>query len=240
MPWYEKETTSPFENMPINGLYFLHGDVLAKQYHQEWVRGKKYPTIAFPSDLQRELSDSSDNGGTLNIFGAFELLRSTTRDEGFQSAIEFASQFDYTVARRGKNQLLVFHPHSGNGYEITYDNQARQISNVNRFPHHAMELLDAPGRAVLPELYANEKIGLNAIAPIKFFTPDSNWTWYASEYDGKDLFFGLVTGFEVELGYFSYSELEGVRGGLGLPLERDLHFTPKTLRELKQWHEQQY
>ena len=39
-------------------------------------------------------------------------------------------------------------------------------------------------------------------------TPASDWTWYATEYDGEDLFFGLVSGFEVELGYFSRTELE--------------------------------
>ena len=56
--------------------------------------------------------------------------------------------------------------------------------------------------------------------PLKLFTPDSNWTWYAWEYDPKQrIFFGLVSGFEVELGYFSLDELEGVRG-LGWLLKR--------------------
>jgi hypothetical protein len=40
------------------------------------------------------------------------------------------------------------------------------------------------------------------------------------------LFFGLVVGQERELGYFSLSELETVRGPLGLPIERDLSFKP--------------
>jgi hypothetical protein len=34
------------------------------------------------------------------------------------------------------------------------------------------------------------------------------------------------------------AELEQVKGPLGLPIERDLSFTPKTLRELKRLHEQ--
>jgi hypothetical protein len=67
---------------------------------------------------------------------------------------------------------------------------------------------------------------------VKFFTPDSNWTWYASEFDGEDLFFGLVAGLETELGYFSLRELQEVHGSMGLPIERDLHFEPKTLNEL--------
>lgn len=84
-----------------------------------------------------------------------------------------------------------------------------------------MQLLTAEIRARLPALYGGEDLGLAALAQVKFFTPDSNWTWYASEFDGKDTFFGLAVGFEAELGYFSLAELEKVRGQLGLPVERD-------------------
>ena len=77
------------------------------------------------------------------------------------------------------------------------------------------------------------RFGLAAQALVKFFTPDSNWSFYASEFNGDDIFFGLVIGFEAEFGYFSLSELESVRGPLGLPIERDLHFDPKSLKELR-------
>ena len=96
-----------------------------------------------------------------------------------------------------------------------------------------MELLPQEIRELLPKLYANEELGLAAQALVKFFTPDSNWTWYGSEFNGEDIFFGLVIGFEAEFGYFSLSELESVKGPLGLPIERDLHFQPKSLRELR-------
>lgn len=101
-----------------------------------------------------------------------------------------------------------------------------------------MSLLPKEIKEQLPKLYANEELGLMAQALVKFFTPDSNWTWYASESDGKDTFFGLVIGFETELGYFSLSELKSVRGPLGLPIERDLYFVPKTLRELEAHYEE--
>ena len=68
---------------------------------------------------------------------------------------------------------------------------------------------------------------------VKFFTPDSYWTWYATEFDGTDTFFGLVDGQEQELGYFSLKELEDARGPLGLPIERDLHFDPTPLSEVR-------
>ena len=98
------------------------------------------------------------------------------------------------------------------------------------------ELLDQESRNKLPKLYANEEKGLEAEALVKFFTPDSSWTWYASEFDGQDIFFGLVSGLEVELGYFSLSELEEVRGPMGLPIERDLHYKPETLEKLMEKH----
>lgn len=97
-------------------------------------------------------------------------------------------------------------------------------------------LLDPASREKLPQLYANEEQGLEAQAQVKFFTPDAQWTWYASEFDGEDIFFGLVSGMEVELGYFSLKELQEVKGPLGLPIERDLHFEPKSLKELMEMH----
>ena len=99
------------------------------------------------------------------------------------------------------------------------------------------ELLPQEIREKLPPLYANEALGLEALALVKFFTPDSSWTWYGSEFDGEDTFFGLVSGLEVELGYFLLSELEETTGPLGLPIERDLHFEPTKLKQLMEQHE---
>jgi hypothetical protein len=101
-----------------------------------------------------------------------------------------------------------------------------------------MHLLTTAIRQKLPPLYRNEEQGTDALAIVKFFTPDSSWTWYASEFDGDDLFFGLAVGFEPELGYFRLSELQSVRGKLGLPVERDRFFTPTPLRVLFEQHAQ--
>jgi hypothetical protein len=88
----------------------------------------------------------------------------------------------------------------------------------------------------LPPLYCGEEQELDALAQVKFFTPDAQWTWYASEFDGDDLFFGLVSGFDVELDYFSLKELKEVKDPMGLPIERDLYYEPKSLIELLEWH----
>lgn len=94
-----------------------------------------------------------------------------------------------------------------------------------------MQLLTKEIRKQLPPLYSQEAKGEQAIAQVKFFTPDSNWTWYATEFDGQDTFFGLVKGFETELGYFSLSELQASTGPLGLHVERDLYWKPRTIAE---------
>lgn len=78
---------------------------------------------------------------------------------------------------------------------------------------------------------------MKAKAIVKFFMPDGSWVWYATEFDGEDIFFGLVAGNFLELGYFSLKELQSVRGRLGLPVERDLYFTPTTLADLWARHE---
>lgn len=87
-------------------------------------------------------------------------------------------------------------------------------------------------RKKIPNLYSQET-EKDPLVYAKFFTPDSNWTWYALEFDGKDTFFGYVDGFEPELGYFSLSELESVRGPLGLGIERDMYWEPKPLSEVE-------
>lgn len=56
--------------------------------------------------------------------------------------------------------------------------------------------------------------------------------WYGVEFYGDDLFFVLVVGFERELGYFRLSELLQNRGKRGLPIERDLYFTPTPVSQL--------
>ena len=95
-----------------------------------------------------------------------------------------------------------------------------------------MKLLTKEVLKKLPELYSQEDKGLEAVAVVKFFTPDSGWTWFATEFDGDDTFYGLVHGFEKELGYFRLSELKQARGKLGLSIERDMYFIPKKLKEL--------
>ena len=95
-----------------------------------------------------------------------------------------------------------------------------------------MMLLTKEIRARLPKLYSQEKVE-DPMVQVKFFHPASSWTWYAIEFDGEDIFFGLVDGHEVELGNFSLYEMQQtvVRG---LKIERDLYWTPRRLSVVRQ------
>lgn len=110
-----------------------------------------------------------------------------------------------------------------------------------------MQLLTKEIKEQIPALYSQEKES-DPVVYVKFFDPTGSWTWYATEgeeYDEGDfLFFGLVVGFEPELGYFTLSQLKtaknGCRGIQALPIERDLYFKPCRLSEVKEKHNREH
>ena len=98
-----------------------------------------------------------------------------------------------------------------------------------------MKLLTKEILSNLPPLYSQEKEA-DPMVWVKFFDPCSSWTWYATEGspDGEDfIFFGLVDGFEEELGNFSLNELKAYKNKFGLGIERDKYFQPKPLSEVR-------
>lgn len=97
-----------------------------------------------------------------------------------------------------------------------------------------MMMLTKENRKNLQPLYATEDKLDEVQVAVKFFDPYGSWTWYAWEFDGEDLFFGLVVGMETELGYFSLSELESLKTPSGYPnrIERDRHYRQEMVCEL--------
>ena len=76
---------------------------------------------------------------------------------------------------------------------------------------------------------SEERDGFDPFPVVKLFTPDAGATWLITEAypEASDVrLFGLCDlGMGCpELGYAMLSEIEDVRGKLGLPVERDLHF----------------
>lgn len=66
---------------------------------------------------------------------------------------------------------------------------------------------------------------------VKLFTPDAPCTWLLSALDPNDpeITFGLydLGSGRPELGSMRLSEIEAVRGRLGMPVERDFYFHPR-------------
>jgi hypothetical protein len=97
-----------------------------------------------------------------------------------------------------------------------------------------MKLLTKEIERRLPRLGAQERVA-DPVVYAKFFTPDSSWTWFATEgqgWRGDFEFFGYVIGQDEERGYFLLSELERTTGRLGLHIERDKWFRPGPLSEV--------
>ena len=81
--------------------------------------------------------------------------------------------------------------------------------------------------AGIPALYATEK-HKDPTVHAAYSHPLTGWRWFITESDGERTFFGLVAGFETELGYFDREELEAN----GCTLEPD--WTPKPLSIVRQ------
>ena len=86
----------------------------------------------------------------------------------------------------------------------------------------------------IPKLYETEE-QKDPICRFKIFLPNSNWTWYIIEINKEDnnTCYGFVDGLEKELGYFTLSELENLKGAFGLKVELDTSFKPTKLSKIK-------
>ena len=99
-----------------------------------------------------------------------------------------------------------------------------------------MQLMTKAIQLALPTSEMTDNVPSDELmAKVKYFTPDGNATWYGVAYDPDDRLLlawcDLGLGYP-ELGFVSLDELEGIRGKLGLPVERDLHWQPVPLSEL--------
>ena len=109
-----------------------------------------------------------------------------------------------------------------------------------------MQLLTKELEKKLPALYSQENVADPTVVA-HFFFPIGASNWYITEGSwegeptngnpGEDfIMFGLCDlgfGFP-ELGYVSLNEMQGVKGPLGLGIERDKFWTPKPLSAVQE------
>lgn len=81
----------------------------------------------------------------------------------------------------------------------------------------------------LPRLYEQDG-SEDPTVYVHYFSCVNGWDWWLLEFDGTDEAFGLVEGYDDELGYFSIKEMEELNRQMGFAVvERDEHFEPKPL-----------
>ena len=101
-----------------------------------------------------------------------------------------------------------------------------------------MKLMTKTIENKIPALYSGEKTPLDEkICHVRFFHPFSSWTWFATEFDPKTgIFFGWGDGSFPEWGNFSFKEMKDLKIN-GLGIERDMHFTPKPMKEIPEYQQ---
>jgi hypothetical protein len=98
-----------------------------------------------------------------------------------------------------------------------------------------MMLLTKAIKEKLPKLYSQEH-NEDPIVYVKFFNPCGSESWFFTEYDGVDIFFGKFFSASCpdgEFGYTSLKEIQNIKGPMGIGIERDTSFRPKPLSQCK-------
>ena len=92
-------------------------------------------------------------------------------------------------------------------------------------------------KEILDRLPTNDEshdLGIDELTVhVKFFNPTGAGTWYIYSYSPDErIGYALCDLGYPELGAFSMDEIEGFRGRFGLGIERDMHYSPRPLREV--------
>ena len=75
----------------------------------------------------------------------------------------------------------------------------------------------------------SKKSDMDQMVVAKYFDPMGSWKWFLMNMDkDEDYCWGIVKGFEVEMGSFSIKELQS----MSPRIQRDLHFEPVKASEI--------
>ena len=158
--------------------------------------------------------------------------KSRSRGRGWYEKAVYVPDAGRRVAPRHRDVALRG-SHSRPGPVPTNSHYSRQLINrgkidLSRHKSPTMLMTKEMERKIPPLYSTEDKKPEDVTVHAHYFTPFSNWDWYITEYDGKDIMFGLVKGHEVELGYISLSELKSQ----GANVERDLYWSKKSLAQV--------
>lgn len=118
--------------------------------------------------------------------------------------------------------------------------RCRSVPGWHRHRDLRLTPSDVPARHTksdYADFVAQSAESLQVDVHVHFFNPSGIGDWWITEgsREGDDfIMFGLCDLGFPELGYVSLNELKAVSGPLGLGIERDLHWRPQTLREVRE------
>ncbi|MHB8625525.1 MAG: hypothetical protein ACYDBJ_00680 [Aggregatilineales bacterium] len=131
MAWTPKEQPSAFDTLPIDGLFFLGGDLLFQKSTVDWTHGEKSPMIAFPSGLTFPLWEQTATEGVLVYLGGdVALPLNDNRDHAYLTVVLLAEQSGYRVRKLGENGLGFLTRDPSASLFVLYDNLAKRLVNV--------------------------------------------------------------------------------------------------------------
>ena len=100
-------------------------------------------------------------------------------------------------------------------------------------PDDLFELINEQMANEIPALGATENQA-DPVARVKLSTSDGSWAWYPVELDRRTgACFGLIDGLEPHVGCFSLRKIQQLGSHLGVPVQRDVDFQPRSLTELR-------
>lgn len=119
------------------------------------------------------------------------------------------------------------------------------LSQFETLPGLQAEFLTDELLAQLPPLYSQDGNKAQTQFFIRFFHNSVNMTWYISEFDGEETFFGLasINGYPFEWGYINLQELLSAPMKMAgrtmniAGVERDICFKPCQMHEIKELDE---
>ena len=107
--------------------------------------------------------------------------------------------------------------------------------NHSRYRRHKLMTKEIGDK--IPRIGASDNVKDfdDVLAQVKLFCAYTGWRWYITEWDAETgTCFGLVEGFESEIGYFDLTELAESTVLRNVPaVERDLYWEPKTIGEIR-------
>ena len=132
MTWIEKNQPTPFDDVPIPGLFLLNGDFLFALTREEQYHGVKRPMIAFPSGSNRALWPERKPGQVAEfyLFGQMALPVRALLGAAYEQAVGIAAEHRYGVGRVGEHALEVWDECDYDHFRVSYDGQTGYVIDM--------------------------------------------------------------------------------------------------------------